>query len=496
MYSVYITSFVHFILLEVLLIQSSELLTVFTGKYTLLNTSDCTKDLPVYRPNPNGQWPSKISSAEYETFVSDRQMRLKITWKADITNPDICHILDYTNAITNSSSGLFYFRIVFSIAENMNYTAELSPLPRHDETLVHTSQFDSVDCSIFAPAFSHDYDGRYLNVTFSKGPDKCNYRKYEIGVYKSESKNKIAEIIVPTQDNVKNLHAFTELKISKGYYHLMLSVFEENANSCTCRNKQNQCRNSKSYFPRMQHRKKQESNQFLFLLGIANGLLLLIALTLSITYWKLSVHLMVKKRGLVLLIDDHEHHTNAVIKLVNYLNGCHLKMDLASTFLKNYDIPDQLLMICESLKSDFVLLVLSSALQKRMEAWNKEQDYVEFFRETNSNILTKQLLEVFLKSNKTYVCKFDHMTEFGHWPKPCYSLPSGLTNMTADLNGQSFSQRLILLNYFKSNTLWSELQAAIKKAVMHEQSHVNWFQEKYVCPQNVAASHLIAEETL
>ena len=55
------------------------------------------------------------------------------------------------------------------------------------------------DCSLFTPKFTQDYDGRILNVTFSKGPDICNYQKYEIGVYNNENKKRITRMIVPTQ---------------------------------------------------------------------------------------------------------------------------------------------------------------------------------------------------------------------------------------------------------------------------------------------------------
>lgn len=485
----------------------------FPGTYKLIKTSDCPTNLDIYKPNSNGQWPQNVFTSNFEPSIG-KKVRLDIRWTADITNlkgfkivlkptgkPDICRILDYTDAITNSSSGLYSFSFTFrSIYENKLFKTELYSLPSRDNSSA-SKTFDTIVCSQFSPNFTYTYDGQNMNVILTTGPARCNYKEYCITVYANKTEV-IKEVIIPTKDNAKQLDAFFELEICKGLHFLLVSVYDRYYNDnqkCACKDSENtcqRCQNSKSdpvyltpvkpCLPRVQSPDKQESNQFLFPLGIVIGLLLLIALTLSITHWKLSVHLMVKKRGLVLLIDDHEHHTNAVIKLVNYLNGCHLKMDLASTFLKNYDIPDQLLMIGEALKSDFVLLVLSSALQKRMEAWNKEQDYVEFFRETNSNILTKHLLEVFLKSNKIYVCKFDHMPEFGHWPKPCYSLPSGLTNMTADLNGQSFSQRLIRLNYCKSNSLWSELQAAIKKSVMYEQSHVNWFQEKYVCPQKIS----------
>ena len=204
---------------------------------------------------------------------------------------------------------------------------------------------------------------------------------------------------------------------------------------------------------------------------------------------------MVKKCGIVLLLDDHEHHTNAVSKLINYLNESHLKVLLGSTLVKNHDAPDQLRLMVEILKADFVLLVLSSALQKRMAAWDKHQDYVDFFKERNSNIITKILLEMLLTSNNLYVCKFDHVAEFGNWPKPCYSLPSNLSNMVADLNGQTYSQRLALCNCFKSKTLWNEFQTAIKKACIYEQSHVNWFQEKYVCPTNQPVLHFTTDET-
>lgn len=486
----------------------------FPGIYKEIKTKNCSMNLDIYKPNSNGLWPDNVKSSKFDISFINSRVRLDIKWTADIKNvkgfkivlkptgmPDICRILDYTNAITNSSSGLYSFSFTFSnIYENKFYDAELYSLPSRDNSS-DLKRFETIVCNRFSPNFTYVYDGRNMDVVLNTGPARCNYKEYSITVYVNETEE-IKKVIIPSKDNAKELRAFFELDICKGWYFLLVSVFDRYYNDnlrCACKDPENTCQrclNSKSKpmyltpakpcLPRVQSPDKQESNQFLFPLGIVIGLLLLIALALSIIHWKLSVHLMVKKRGLVLLLDDHEHHTNAVIKLVNYLNGCHLQMDLASTFLKNHDIPDQMLMICEALKSDFVLLVLSSALQKRMEAWDRQQDYVEFFREVNSNILTKQLLEVFLKSNKMYVCKFDHISEFGHWPKPCYSLPSGLTNMTADLNGQSFSQRLISLNYCKSNTLWSELQAAIKKAIMYEQSHVNWFQEKYVCPQKIS----------
>lgn len=489
----------------------------------------CSKELDVYKPNVNGQWPSKTYNTTFKPSINNGQLYLTVMWIANTTNmngfkiilkstnrSDICIIYDYTDSVKNYPPGLYSFSIKLSMRskhKNRDFKGLLFPLPHSgNESQVFSVDFDTrgfLDCSSYSVRFTYKYDGMNLLITLNKGPAECNFKKYEIEIF--SNRTKVDSTIICTQENMDLLETTMELNICKGKYQISVAPYDEywqDRSRCVCKDAEKLCRScmntiteelylipARSCLLNVTPLKEPEDDRSEFIFQICLGLSLALLLTISIAYWKYTVHFRVQNQGIVLFLDDHEPHTNAVTKLVQYLNECHLRVSLASTFLQNLDIPNQLVVMTEALKSDFILLVLSNALQKRMEAWDKQQDYVEFFKEVNSNILTKQFLEILMASNKLHVCKFDHVDGFGHWPKPCYSLPTDLTKMIMDLSGLSRSQRMILCKSWKSHSLSTELHKGIQKAILYEESHENWFQEKYVCPRNVVDSYIAVDET-
>ena len=169
------------------------------------------------------------------------------------------------------------------------------------------------------------------------------------------------------------------------------------------------------------------------------------------------------------------------MKLVKYLRECHLEVNLASNFLKHPDDAKGCSNIfLEVLKSDFLLLVFSSAFEKRTEAWDNNQDYIEFFKETNSSILTKTFLQEMIFSKKLYVCKFDHVIECVSLSEPCYSLPSQLKEMVKKMTSSGFN--LSYFKFFQKRKLLKKLNASVKNLVNYECRDSEWFHKKYFCP--------------
>lgn len=223
----------------------------------------------------------------------------------------------------------------------------------------------------------------------------------------------------------------------------------------------------------------EESNASMTLF-IACGLFFLY-LILQAVYILIYLQTKPKKKGIVLFADDHEAHIKAICTLVDYLKTCHLDIRFASCLLKHHD-DNRFTILVEAMKSDFVLLITSFAFQRRMEAWSRQQDYIEFFKEKNSSILSKIFLKKILLQKNISVCRFDHVTANCYWPKSCYSVPSCLGKMSRDLAGGSFNVST-LKYFFKKKLLLHKLDVAVRDAAYYEHTNSEWFYRKYFCPK-------------
>lgn len=497
----FITS--HFIFAPVLLIISSHVcFAIYTGSFQIYQDwNDCISAQIQCNHTITGQWPTGATNLNAEVhnrflkFYFSSVMKnvrcLQILICGD-ENPCVCLIKNYTNE--NVSSVINSSEEIMITEEIHNYLIEVYTWPQQNvKPLVIRKNVTIYDCSKWHAQFEYFYDGERIKVTFIKAPKMCEFKKYYLAI---QHENKlIVEKVVEDRENSSTLTIVFSFPFCKNIYYIEIQNYlEPNEDCLDIKREKSYCSVTKSFkkmfVPRVPcHQDKNKTNyktstpeesNASTTLFIACGLFFLY-LILQAVYILIYLQTKPKKKGIVLFADDHEAHIKAICSLVDYLKTCHLDIRFASCLLKHHN-DNRFIILAEAMKSDFVLLITSFAFQRRMEAWNRQQDYIEFFKEKNSSILSKIFLKKILLQKNISICRFDHVAANCYWPKSCYSVPSCLEKMVRDLAGGSFNVST-LKYFFKKKLLLHKLDIAIMDAAYYEDTNSEWFYRKYFCPK-------------
>ncbi|CAI9744365.1 Hypothetical predicted protein [Octopus vulgaris] len=192
-----------------------------------------------------------------------------------------------------------------------------------------------------------------------------------------------------------------------------------------------------------------------------------------------------EKRGLLFYTEDHSYHCEAIDQFVSLMNMSKCKLELAARLVKGSD-PSRLTL--EIQRSDFIILVYSKALHKRIQVWKNSQDYINFLKEDNSALLTASLLKELEESNKLIICKFPQVPNSsvsGEFPSvKCYTLTKELRLLIQQIHGRGVDHELAVLD--RSNKLnHNSLTNTIKNATNFEENSSYWFEDKYICPKKM-----------
>ncbi|XP_052834021.1 uncharacterized protein LOC128251274 [Octopus bimaculoides] len=308
------------------------------------------------------------------------------------------------------------------------------------------------------------------------------------------------------QTTSKLTHEFH--RICSGKYYTTVEILDDFWNvdgKCICKNEYNKCgvdciRSKSSNFqiyglscttpsstdvtaPNTGYTTESKSDFkltiFLAIFGAMIGLLLLV---LSFYCFKRTIQ---EKRGLLFYTEDHSYHCEAIDQFISFLNMSKCKLEVAARLVKGSD-PSRLSL--EIQESDFIILVYSKALHKRIQAWKSNQDYINFLKEDNSALLTASLLGELEESNKLIICKFPQVPNSSvssEFPSvKCYTLTKELNLLIQQIHGRGVDHELAVLD--KNNKLnHNSLTNTIKNATNFEENSSYWFEDKYICPKKM-----------
>ncbi|CAI9729973.1 Hypothetical predicted protein [Octopus vulgaris] len=240
--------------------------------------------------------------------------------------------------------------------------------------------------------------------------------------------------------------------------------------------------------------KPKSSFKLTILLAIIGAMIGLLLLILSFYCFKRTVQ---EKRGLIFYTEDHSYHCEAIDKFISFMNKSKCKLEVAARLVKG---GDPLRLSLEIQKSDFIILVYSKALHKRIQAWKSNQDYINFLKEDNSALLTVSLLKELKASKKLIICKFPQAPNSGissEFPSvKCYTLTKELNLLIQQIHRTGVDQDLaILVKSNKLNHKFNSLTNTIKNAATFEENSSYWFEDKYICPKKMESLNEMPDYT-
>ncbi|XP_014775921.1 uncharacterized protein LOC106873189 isoform X2 [Octopus bimaculoides] len=291
---------------------------------------------------------------------------------------------------------------------------------------------------------TYSYPLRNIEVNFTKAPEYFNFEKYNISLEKNNE-------IVDSRIIKKIAEPSVTFEVdTSGKYVVKLQPFSNDENRCLCRTKENKCK--------------------------------LCEVTSSHKIEFTGSKKLPKKYALLLCLNDHFLHDEAVQLLIKYLENFGVIVHHANKFGK-----------CVFEVYDIVLLINSTALAERQKAWAEGKDYEQFFMEEHSSKLTNETfilideLSLAKDRHKIISLKFDHTPDspvFKHYPSQNgnFSIPRNLFDMVKSMVDVSIKFR----GFFKKQALLN----AISNAAEYEKCNKNWFSEKYgdPIPENVISS--------
>ncbi|XP_014775896.1 uncharacterized protein LOC106873178 [Octopus bimaculoides] len=491
--------------------------------YYLYPTNCCQKDLDVFKPFPNGKYPEKPKILELTDFLRNGKRGIKAVWNASLTHlkgfkieyefkgsdKKICRILDFSEFLKNKSNSNHDFKFeIYPVTKNKEILVHLYPLPESGNNYPPAQEVDTFMCREWISKIDYSLKDDALIVEFKQGPSKCNIKVYNLTLYDGQLRI-LKEVAVSSSKTLSELkHKFYGL--CPGIYEISVEIFDEFWNvdgKCICRAPNGrcgvQCFRSKSNrievvgssctMPSSTNMttaktglatKPKSSFKLTIFLAIIGAMIGLLLLVLSFYCFKRTIQ---EKRGLLFYIEDHSYHCEAIDKFVSFMNKSKCKLEVAARLVKG---GDPLRLSFEIQKSDFIILVYSKALHKRIQAWKSNQDYVNFLKEDNSALLTASLLKELKASNKLIICKFPQAPKSGissEFPSvKCYTLTKELNLLIQQIHGTGVDQELtILVKSNKFNHKFNSLTNTIKDAANFEENSSYWFEDKYICPKKM-----------
>lgn len=197
--------------------------------------------------------------------------------------------------------------------------------------------------------------------------------------------------------------------------------------------------------------------------------------------------------------NDHAAHDKAIDSLIIYLKKFQCLPKRASILTKGDEKNDQERIKWQIQQTDIVLLVNSTGLGRRQEAWANGLDYMEFWKEPDSSLLSQSLFSFIDKmhrsgvtGNKFFSCKLNHASNsciFKHYPSNnvCYSIAKNFTEIIRSIHNLSLDYTIgkefsIPLNDEHSTPEGKAFLEAIDEALKFESNNPKWFEEKYGYP--------------
>ncbi|XP_036356225.1 uncharacterized protein LOC115232311 [Octopus sinensis] len=489
----------------------------YIESYYLYRTKCCNASLDVFKPFPNGKYPERPKFFQLTDFLRNEKKGIKAVWNASLTHlkgfkieydfdDKICRILDFSEFLKNKSISNYDFEFnLHPVRMNKEILVHLHPLPESGNNYL-TAKVDTFMCREWVTPIDYKLEENKLIVDFEQGPSKCDIKQYNVALHNTNSTILISAVVNSSQTTSKLTHEFH--RICSGNYYTTVEIIDEFWNvdgKCICKNEYSRCgvdciRSKSTDFqissfpcttpsstdvtapsPNLTTEPKSTFNLTIFLaiIGAMIGLLLLV---LSFYCFKRTIQ---EKRGLLFYTEDHSYHCEAIDQFVSLMNMSKCKLELAARLVKGSD-PSRLTL--EIQRSDFIILVYSKALHKRIQAWKNSQDYINFLKEDNSALLTASLLKELEESNKLIICKFPQVPNSsvsGEFPSvKCYTLTKELRLLIQQIHGRGVDHELAVLD--RSNKLnHNSLTNTIKNATNFEENSSYWFEDKYICPKKM-----------
>ncbi|CAI9729975.1 Hypothetical predicted protein [Octopus vulgaris] len=357
-----------------------------------------------------------------------------------------------------------------------------------------------VSCREWTTPIRYQKKGNNIIVNFKEGPSKCDIKRYKVSIFHMNLPHlkAVASEITP---NVTQEF----LGICDGNYYITVEIFDEfwnDSKKCICKlyGGCNKCYRSRANnvavigtpctTPSPKHnnktstKHKENSSKLTISLAIIGVMIILVLLALSFYCFKRTLQ---EKRGLLFYTEDHTYHCEAIDQFISFMNKSKCKLEVAARLVKG---GDPLRLSLEIQKSDFIILVYSKALHKRIQAWKSNQDYINFLKEDNSALLTVSLLRELNASNKLIICKFPQVPNSSissELPSiKCYTLTKELNSLIKKIHRSRVHQELaIRVKSNKLNHKFNSLTNTIKNAATFEENNSNWFEDKYICPKKM-----------
>ncbi|XP_052827759.1 uncharacterized protein LOC106875974 isoform X2 [Octopus bimaculoides] len=484
--------------------------------YSLYKTDCCNANLEVFKPFSDGKFPEKPKILQLTDFLQNGKKGIKAVWSANFTrlkgfrieyefqdsSKNICRILDFSKSLKNKSISNYNFEFeIYPMRKNRIYLVHLYSLPESGNNYLPARKVDTFMCREWTTPIDYRLKEDKLIVDFEQGPSKCNIKMYKVALHYTNSTILNMVAVNSSKTTSRLTHDF--LGICPGSYYITVEIFDENPfTNCICINLNEKCgegcvRTRTNSIEKIGQSclevttttspsTKEPPNPpkltiFLAVVGATVGLLLL-----GLTVYCLKRTLQ-EKRGLLFYTEDHSYHCEAINQFISFMDKNKCKLEVAAHLVKG-DNP--LKLSFEIQKSDFIILVYSKALHKRIQAWKSNQDYVNFLKEDNSALLTTSILKELQASNKLTICMFPQAPNSSissEFPSvKCYTLTKELNLLIQEIHGTGVDQELaVLVRSNKLNHKFNSLTNTIKDAANFEETSPNWFEDKYICPKKI-----------
>ncbi|XP_014779801.1 uncharacterized protein LOC106875972 isoform X2 [Octopus bimaculoides] len=338
-------------------------------------------------------------------------------------------------------------------------------------------------CREWTTLVEYRIKGKNITVDFKQGPSKCNIKIYNVTLYYVNSTILSMAAVNSSKTTPYLTHEF--FGICPGSYYITVEIFDEFWNDdgkCICPSDTGKCgldchRSRSSNFivtgtcRKFRNKSSSKPIELHIFLALIGAIVILVLLVLSFYYFKRRIQ---EKKGLLFYTEDHYYHCEAIDKFISFMNKSKCKLEVAAELVRG---GDPLRLSLEIQKSDFIILVYSKALHKRIQAWKSNQDYVNFLKEDNSALLTVSLLRELNASNKLIICKFPQIPNSNvssEFPSiQCYTLTKELNSLIKKIHGT------------RGNHEFNSLTNTIKNATNFEENSPNWFENKYICPKKM-----------
>ncbi|CAI9729989.1 Hypothetical predicted protein [Octopus vulgaris] len=485
--------------------------------YQYYKTSCCNATLDVFEPFPDGKFPEKPKLLELTNFLKESKNGIKAVWNANLTHlkgfkieyvyqdtgEKICRVLDFSEFLKkNKSISNYNFDFeIYPVRKNRIYLVHLYSLPKSGNNYLPTRKVDTFLCREWTTLIDYRLKEDKLIVDFEQGPSKCNIKLYKVALHYMNSTILYMVAVNSSKTSSTLTHEF--LGICPGSYYITVEIFDESPfSNCICVNLNQKCgegcvRTKTKVIEKLGSScseviatatpstsappTPEKLTIFLAVVGAMVGLLLL-----GLTLYCLKRTLR-EKRGLIFYTEDHSHLCEAIDQFISFMNKSQCKLEVAARLVKG---GDPLRLSLEIQKSDFIILVYSEALHKRIQAWRSNQDYINFFKEDNSALLTPSLLTELKASKKLIICKFPWVQNPSNSSElssiKCYTLIKELNLLIQEIHGTGMDQELaVLVKSNKLNHKFNTLTNTIKVAGNFEKDNSNWFEDKYICPKKM-----------